>query len=270
MHAEAPIGIFDSGVGGLTVARAIRDLLPGEDIIYFGDTAHLPYGDRSQTLIKQYARGICSFLLEKQCKAIVIACNSASANALGTVQEVAQGRATVLDVIQPLAEHIAQEHGGKTVGVIGTKATINSKSYPKAFEAAGALNPIKTLATPLLAPMIEEGFVKDNISSAVLKRYLERPELDGIDLLILGCTHYPIIADDVHRYYGNKTVEVVDPPKVVADRLKVELKKNDLLATKQAGRQHFYVSDLTEAFAKSTRLFFGEDAALEEVHLWEH
>lgn len=267
MQAERPIGIFDSGVGGLTVARAIRDLLPKEELLYFGDTAHLPYGDRSAALIQQYARQITAFLLEKQCKAIVIACNSASANALDTVQERAHGQAIVLDVIQPIATHIAQLHKGKKIGVIGTKATISSGSYPRALKAAGASNPVATLATPLLAPMIEEGFVNDDISMAVLRRYLERPELDDIDLLVLGCTHYPIIAEDVMHSFGKRQVEVIDPPTVVAQRLQADLEAQELLATEGKGSQQFFVSDLTPYFAQSTRIFFGRDAELTEVAL---
>ncbi len=269
MNANAPIGIFDSGVGGLTVARAIHDILPNENILYFGDTAHLPYGDRSPALIRQYSKGITEFLLEKNCKVIVIACNSASANALGTVTETVNGRAEVFDVISPIAELIATQHPDEVVGVIGTKATINSLSYPKALEKANAKNKVRTLATPLLAPMIEEGFIHDDISRAVLGRYLERPELNGIELLVLGCTHYPIISSDV-RALTNDAVKVIDPPKVVAERVRASMRSSGSLATTPLGDQHFYVSDLTEAFSKSTKLFFGEDAKLEEIRLWDH
>lgn len=268
MNANAPIGIFDSGVGGLTVARAIRDLLPKEDIIYFGDTAHLPYGDRSPALIQQYAEGITAFLLEKRCKAIVIACNSASANALDTVKRIAGDRVDVFDVISPIVKHVASIHPNKVVGVIGTKATINSKSYPKAFEEVNANNEVKALATPLLAPMIEEGFIHDDISGAVLKRYLDRPELQGIELLLLGCTHYPIISEDIRGLAADR-IEVIDPPQVVAEEVRLQLEKKELLAEREKGDHHFYVSDLTEAFSKSTRLFFGKDAKLEEVNIWD-
>lgn len=269
MNANAPIGIFDSGVGGLTVARAIRDLLPKEDILYFGDTAHLPYGDRSPVLIRQYAERITNFLLEKHCKAIVIACNSASANALETVTRIAGDKADVFDVISPVAKHVALQHKDKVVGVIGTKATINSKSYPKAFKEVNANNEIKALATPLLAPMIEEGFIHDEISRAVLKRYLDRPELQGIELLLLGCTHYPIISKDVKALTADR-IEVIDPPQVVAEQIRLQLEKKELLAERGNGDQHFYVSDLTDAFSNSTKLFFGEDAKLASVDLWNN
>ncbi len=231
LEKSGPIGVFDSGVGGLTVAHALHTLLPNEQLIYFGDTAHLPYGDKSRESIVQYSLGISDFLLEQKCKVILIACNSASANAFEEVSAHVGNRAVVMNVIDPVVNHVCVNAGSildtegdsprsevdkvHTVGIIGTKATIDSGTYERKIketlaellsdsneisEVSHAGLNVSSMATPLFVPMIEEGFVFDDISNAIIRSYLSRKEMIGVGSLILGCTHYPIIRNQISRF----------------------------------------------------------------------
>ena len=203
MAKEQPIGLFDSGVGGLTVAHALHTLLPSEQLIYFGDTAHLPYGDKSKETIQQYSLGITDFLLEQDCKLILIACNSASSNAFEEVKAHVGSKAVVMNVIDPVVEQVCEGKGescSDSIGIIGTKATIDSGTYQDKIREKAPRVQVSSLATPLFVPMIEEGFVFDDISNAIIRSYLSRTELQGIDSLILGCTHYPIIRNQISRF----------------------------------------------------------------------
>lgn len=262
-----PIGLFDSGVGGLTVAHAISTLLPNEQLCYFGDTAHLPYGDKSRETIIHYSTGIADFLLEKGCKVILIACNSASANAYQEVKAHVGDRARVLNVVDPVVEHVTQMQETRHVGVIGTKATIVSRSYHDAILQKAPKMQVSSLATPLFVPMIEEGFVFDDISNAIIRAYLSRQELADIDTMILGCTHYPIIRNQISRYY-NFDVTVVDSARIVAEYLKKYLEENGLLATSRAGENQYFVSDHTPSFETIANMFFNEKINLERIALW--
>jgi glutamate racemase len=263
---NSPIGLFDSGVGGLTVASAIRLTLPAEQMIYFGDTAHLPYGDKSKDTIINYSIGITKFLLEKGCKVILIACNSASSNAFHEVQKFAGNRALVMNVIDPVIEYVATETEIHNIGVIGTKATINSASYARGIQKLKPGTEVSSLATPLLVPMIEEGFIFDDISNAIIRSYLSRKELQGIDSLILGCTHYPIIKNQISRFF-NFNVNVIDSAKIVAEKLREELIQKQLLRTDKAPRHKFFVSDHTDYFEIIARMFFGEKIDLNKISL---
>ncbi|MGB1216684.1 MAG: glutamate racemase, partial [Saprospiraceae bacterium] len=187
----SPIGIFDSGVGGLTVANAVVRLLPQEEIIYFGDTAHLPYGDKSAETIRIYSERITRFLIEKGCKIIIIACNSASATAFQYLEEKFGHLTPIFNVIDPLVEEVAEQNY-KRVGVIATKATIHSGIYKKRMGELNARTEVSTLATPLLVPMIEEGYFENKISHTIIENYLNHPSLDEVDALMLCCTHYPL------------------------------------------------------------------------------
>ena len=191
--SSQPIGIFDSGIGGLTVANAIQKVLPNESLIYFGDTAHLPYGDKSPDSIKYYAIRITQFLMQKNCKMIVIACNTASSIAYETVKDFVEGKIPVVDVISPVVDLVAHTKSIHKVGVIGTKGTIKSDIYAKKIKASSKKE-VASLATPLLAPMIEEGFFNNKISRSVIASYLSSRKLAKIDALILACTHYPLSA----------------------------------------------------------------------------
>lgn len=264
---NAPIGLFDSGVGGLTVASAIKTLLPSEDMIYFGDTAHLPYGDKSKETIIEYSLNITKFLLEKNCKLILIACNSASSNALYNVRDYVGDHALVMNVLDPVTEAVISDHEIKRLGVIGTKATINSGSYEKAIKEKRPDIEVSSMSTPLLVPMIEEGFIFDDISNAIIRSYLSRKEISDIDSLILGCTHYPIIKNQISRFY-NFNVNVVDSAKIVAQKLKSNLISNSLLKEDNlAGEHDFYVSDHTDYFEVISRMFFGQEIHLQKLRL---
>jgi glutamate racemase len=269
MSDTRPIGIFDSGVGGLTVANAIKQILPSENIVYYGDTSHLPYGDKSPETIRHYSKGITHFLLEQDCKIIVIACNSASANAFPVVQEIAGNHIPVLNVIDPVVDYISQSPDAKYVGVIGTKSTINSNSYQKKIAGARKGVLVSSMATPLFVPMIEEGFIFDDISNAIIRNYLSRHEIGGIDSLILGCTHYPIIKNQVSKFY-NFNVDVIDSSKIVANSLKQLLIANKLLNTDTADAvRKFYVSDITHSFRVISKMFFEEEVDLELNNIWD-
>lgn len=268
MPNAAPIGIFDSGIGGLTLAHAITELIPQEPIIYFGDTAHLPYGDKSATAIQAYSVKICNLLLEKNCKLILIACNSASAAAYDLVKAYVGTKAIVVNVIDPVIDYLDREWAGKTLGLIGTKQTVNSGIYARKAEALGKNIQVKSLATPLLAPMIEEGFFNNRISEQIIQEYLANPILSGIDGLILGCTHYPLIKKQIEEYYQG-SIAVIDTSVIVAEAIKNILSSNDLLVSGEPGSRQFYVSDFTESFEQSTKQFFGEAIKLTQYPIWD-
>jgi glutamate racemase len=261
---NSPIGLFDSGVGGLTVASAIKTLLPGEDMIYFGDTAHLPYGDKSKETIIEYSLRIADFLLEKNCKIILIACNSASSNAYQEVKAFVKNKALVLNVIDPVVEAAIADPEIRNLGVIGTKATINSGSYEKSILESRKDIDVSSMATPLFVPMIEEGFIFDDISNAIIRSYLSRKEVTDIDSLILGCTHYPIIKNQISRFY-NFNVNVLDTARIVAEKLSSVLASEELLKKDKTAGHHFYVSDHTPYFEVIANMFFGEKIKLEKV-----
>lgn len=262
--------MFDSGIGGLTVARAVSRLLPHERLIYFGDTAHLPYGDKSTAAIQAYAVKICDLLLKQQCKLIMIACNSASAAAYELVREYVGSKARVLNVIDPIVAHVGRTYSGRAVGLIGTKQTVNSNVYKKKLDDLDAGVQLQSLATPLLAPMIEEGFFENSVSDNIIRTYLTNPALDDIEALVLACTHYPLIKEQIARFYEDK-VEVLDASDAVAAHAKAYLEEHHLAAAagKMPPAHHFYVSDFTRSFEESTRIFFGREVHLEHYPLWE-
>jgi glutamate racemase len=267
-NRQRPIGIFDSGIGGLTVAYAVNQLLPDENLIYFGDTAHFPYGDKSSAAIQSYTVKITDVLLKHQCKVILIACNSASSVAYQLVKEYAGSRAKVMNVIDPIVTYIGENYPGENVGLIGTKKTVGSNVYQKKIDKLGKDVILKALATPLLAPMIEEGYFNNAISYSIIQSYLNDKSLEGIKSLILGCTHYPLIKEEINQLYHG-SVDVIDSSDIVAEYLKEYLIKNNLLNTKSVAEHKFYVSDYTQSFAESTRLFFRQEVNLEHYPLWE-
>lgn len=266
-NPTSSIGLFDSGVGGLTVAAAIKTILPGESMIYFGDTAHLPYGDKSKQTIIRYSLEIADFLLDNDCKVILIACNSASSNAFNEVRDHVGERALVMNVIDPVVNHVADQADINHVGVIGTKATIGSGTYTDKLHELRPSLEISSMSTPLFVPMIEEGFIFDDISNAIVRSYLSKRDLDDIDSLILGCTHYPIIMNQISRFF-NFNVNVIDSARIVAEELKNKLSATGLLnpgATK--GEYRFHVSDLTDYFEVIARMFFGEKITLQKTDI---
>jgi glutamate racemase len=264
---EQPIGIFDSGIGGLTVAHAIKKLLPQEHMIYFGDTAHLPYGDKSEAAIQAYSIRIADILLQKGCKVIVIACNSASSAAYELLQEYVNRNTHIINVIDPMVSLVTKQFNNKQIGLIGTKRTVQSGVYLKKIEEANKALTLKSVATPLLAPMIEEGFFNNQISHEIIAQYLADPELQNIEALILACTHYPLIKKQIDEYYNHK-MTILDSSEVVAKALHEYLEKENLLNDEQNPIDHFLVSDYTESFESSARLFFHESVQLEKHGLW--
>lgn len=265
---DRPIGIFDSGIGGLTVAHAIHKQLPNESLVYFGDTAHLPYGDKSAELIRHYASRISHFLVQQKCKMIVIACNTASSHAFHTVKDVAGPDIPVVNVVDPVVNHVVSRHKGEKVGVIATKGTIDSNIYADRILTQDSSAKVASLATPLLAPMIEEGFFKNQISQSIINNYLEKQVLADIKALILGCTHYPLIKSQVQDYYREE-IEIVDSPGIVATAVESALEESGIKAQGANPSYRFIVSDKTESFEQSTRNFFKEKLSLEEIRLLE-
>lgn len=273
--SDKPIGIFDSGVGGLTVVRAIQSLLPEEDLIYFGDTAHMPYGDKSASAIQAYSIKICNLLLSHDVKVIVIACNTASAASYDLVKEYVGSKALVLNVIDPMVQLVSRQYRDSQIGLIATKGTVNSNIYLRKIDGLQQQIRLQSLATPLLAPMIEEGYGDTMIIKETLKQYLADTSLAEVEALILGCTHYPLIKNLVSQIYEEwqRNVSVLDSSQTVAKALEHLLGLHGLLRQREAATQSprslFYVSDYTESFAKSTKLFFGEEIALKHYPLWD-
>ncbi|TAF67360.1 MAG: glutamate racemase [Cytophagales bacterium] len=275
-YTSNPIGIFDSGIGGLTVARAVAECLPEENLIYFGDTAHLPYGDKSTTSIQAYSIKICNFLLTQNCKVILIACNSASAAAYELVKEYVGSKATVISVIEPTIQYIEQYHQQHHIGLIGTKQTVNSNVYKKKIDQLNQNITLQSLATPLLVPMIEENFFSKTIQQEIISEYLSHQSLEAIDALILGCTHYPLIKEEIKQYYQThkKTVQIIDSSERVAQTLKKTLEDKKITninnqTTAKTGFRNFYVSDYTQSFEESAKIFFGQQIHLALYPLWD-
>ncbi len=268
MPANQPIGIFDSGIGGLTVANAINKCMPNEALVYFGDTAHLPYGDKSPEAIKYYSLKITKFLMDEGCKAIVIACNTASSLAYHDLKLFMGNQIPIYSVIDPVVEYMTATDQYKQIGVIATRATIKSNVYAEKIHLQKPGISVKSLATPLLVPMIEEGFFNDQISSTLIHTYLSDPQLQGIDSLILGCTHYPLIRNEISAFY-NPSIDIIDNTEIVAKHIYKELKRMDLLNQDKPLPHQFYVSDFTDSFEKSTQLFFGQQIRLNLRQIWD-
>lgn len=251
MHKDAPIGVFDSGVGGLTVAREIMRQIPNEKIIYFGDTARLPYGDKSRKTVTRYSEQIVRFLKTFQVKTIVVACNTASAYALDTLEKDID--IPIVGVIKPGAKTAVDVTQNGRIGVIATEATISSQMYTKYITN---LNPSVTIyekACPLFVPLVEEGLWEDPVTDEIVRRYLtELIDID-IDTLILGCTHYPLIRSTLRRIIGDK-VTLVNPAYETAIELRQLLSEMNMLNEETPGlgsnQYQFYVSDKAEKFVR--------------------
>jgi glutamate racemase len=261
-----PIGIFDSGVGGLTVAHAIKQILPGESMIYFGDTAHLPYGDKSAELIKYYSGKITEFLLDHNSKVVLVACNSASASAFDSLKTEFGDKAILIDVIDPVVGYLSTR-SFKKIGVIGTKRTISSGTYDKKLREKSPETRVISMATPLLVPMIEEGFIFDDISNAIIRTYLSNEAFTGIEALVLGCTHYPIIRNQISKFF-DFNVEVIDSARTVSQILRDTLERNGILNDSGEVSDQFFISDYTPYFEKIARMFFEGEIDLKKADIW--
>lgn len=263
--ANGPIGLFDSGVGGLTVARALADRLPGERLLYFGDTAHLPYGDKSPEAIRGYSLAIAQHLVDLGAKAIVVACNSASSVAFDALVEAMD--VPVFNVIDPVVAEVARL-GVDSVGIWGTKATIKSGVFPAKLADAAPKAAVSAWATPLLVPVIEENILQGPILEAVIDGYAQPTEAAHVEALVLACTHYPIVAPQIGTRMG-ADVALLSTPQIVAAHVASALAERHLLSTVARPEPHqFMVSDYTPAFEAIAQQFFGEAIALREDHLW--
>ena len=248
---DAPIGVFDSGVGGLTVFREIMRQMPNEKIVYFGDTARVPYGSKSRETITRYSRQIVRFLETHHVKTIVVACNTVSAYALEELEQAVE--IPVIGVVKPGAKVAAETTQNGRIGVIGTEATIGSSIYTQYIKE---LNPDATIwgkACPLFVPLVEEGLLQDPVTDEIARRYLaELIDID-IDTLILGCTHYPLIRSTVGKVMGER-VNLVNPAYETARELKNMLMERDLLCQEPPGlgsnQYQFYVSDKADKFIR--------------------
>lgn len=268
LNSQQPIGIFDSGIGGLTVANAVSKALPEEEIIYFGDTAHLPYGDKSLEAIQGYSMKIADFLLQKNCKLILIACNTASAAAYETLKEHIGDKALLMNVIDPMVEAIANDASIKKLGIIGTKGTISSGIYEKKLKALRPSLEPSSLATSLLASMIEAGFYNNSVSQAIINSYLAYPDFQDVDGMVLACTHYPLIRKEIEFFYHNR-IKVFDSTDIIASTVQKVLVQNNLLNKSKKQKHHFYISDFTAGFETTARIFFNEEIVLEHYPLWD-
>lgn len=249
INRQAPIGVFDSGIGGLTVTREIMRQIPQERIVYFGDTARVPYGSKSKDTILRYSRQIIRFLKTQDVKAIVIACNTASALALDEIK--LELDIPIIGVVRPGAKVAALSTFNKKIGVIGTEATIHSKIYTQLIQESHPDIQVIAKACPLFVPLVEEGWLKDPVTREIAYRYLQTFQNTGIDTLILGCTHYPLLRSLIGEIMGNQ-VTLVNPAYETAVALRRLLKEHDLINTVdaqlQTDRYHFYVSDAADKF----------------------
>jgi glutamate racemase len=207
MSEARPIGVFDSGIGGLTVVKALRDLLPNESIFYLGDTARVPYGGKSASTVERYSLEMAEMLVAEDVKAVVVACNSASSVALPKLEQSLS--VPMIGVIKPGAQAAIAATRNRRVGVIGTRATIKSGAYERALRALDGKIDISAQACPLLVPLIEEGWLDDTLTDNAIARYLEPLVRKGIDTLVLGCTHYPLLTAAIGRFVGDK-ITLVD------------------------------------------------------------
>ncbi len=255
--SNQPIGVFDSGLGGLTVVKQIRRLLPHEDIIYIGDLAYLPYGNKSHQQIMERSLLCARFLLGKKAKALVIACNSASAYAYTYVQK--RVKEPVLNVIDAVVEDAVRFTRNGRIGVIATQATVQSSSYEKKLVKAGKNITYFLRACPFFVPLVEEGETHGSIVEQVAAKYLVPLKKKKVDTLILGCTHYPLLRNVIQRVMGN-TVALVDSAEPTAFKLKKLLFKENILSNRsRRGSLKVYVTDQGRNFVKIANKFLGEE-----------
>jgi len=254
MINNKPIGIFDSGLGGLTVLKVLSKELPKESFIFFGDTAHVPYGNKSKENIKIFSNAIIKFLLNYSVKMIVVACNTVSAVALSDIQKTIN--IPIMGVISPLKSYLKFQPKYKKIGIIGTENTINSKAYSKVIHNYNSKIEIYSLACPLFVPIIEEGLENHKIAYLVAENYLQPLLNKKLDLLILGCTHYPIIIKTIKSILPQKTI-IIDSATIIATEVKKYINNNNLYSENQEQNIKAYVSDKPKQFQKNSAKFLG-------------
>lgn len=263
MKKNAPIGVFDSGVGGLTVAKEIMRALPGESIVYYGDTARVPYGTKSPETVTAYSRQIAKFLMSQQVKAMVVACNTISALALETIKQ--EFDVPFIGVVKPGAKVAAQATKNKKIGVIATEGTIASGMYEDFLKSTNPEVEVYGKACPLFVPLAEECWLNDPVTKQVAERYLAELKEKQIDTLVLGCTHYPLLRKVIGEVMGEK-VTLVNPAYETAQELRYILEDNHILKdAKEAPVHKFYVSDGAEKFRRIANMILPCDIEVEDV-----
>lgn len=248
MSDSRPIGIFDSGVGGLTVAGKIRQILPNEDIVYFGDTARVPYGTKSKETVTKFSVENVEFLMEHDVKLVIVACNTASSLSLDFLKRCF--RVPIIGVIEPGAREAISATRNDRIGVIGTYATVSSGAYEKAIRKISPRYSVFTQACPLFVPLVEEGWETKEVTRAITQEYLAPLKAKAVDTLIMGCTHYPILKDVLRKVMG-KNVVLVDSAREIAKEASRILDANGLLnISRSEGKDRFFVSDEPNRFTK--------------------
>lgn len=268
MDQHSPIGVFDSGLGGLTIVREIQSRLPKENIIYFGDLARLPYGIKSKRQICICSRENTDFLLQFQIKALVIACNSSSSAAYDEL--TSRYSIPILDVIRPAARTAVSESRKKRIGVLGTQATVASRAYEKEIKRTDSNAQVVAVASPLLVPLVEEGLLNAPVTNHVLNIYLEPLRRARVDTVILGCTHFPLLRRAIQKQMGAKVRLVDCAPPAVTNLIGLLEHKNLLKNGTAKGRLHIYVSDMSQNFLEIGERFLGQRLRhVQQAHLKE-
>ncbi len=257
---DQPIGVFDSGIGGLTVVRSLAELLPSEEIVYLGDTARLPYGTKSAETIRRFAHEDTEFLIERQVKMVIVACHSATSAALPFLKK--DYKLSIIGVIEPGARAAVKLTVNRRIGVIGTPATISAGEYERAILAVDPNVRVIAKSTPLFVPLVEEDWVDRPVTHQIIAEYLTSFKQDKIDTLLLGCTHYPLLASALDRFFEHK-VKLVDSGDETAQTAHEVLEKMKLLRpssqpSSHKGGSRFYLTDLSPNFRTIGERFLGE------------
>lgn len=261
---SGPIGVFDSGIGGLTVLKELVSLLPHEQFLYLGDTARVPYGTRSRDVITTFAKELAEFLLKQKVKALVVACNTISATCIDEIRSLSS--IPVIDVIDPTVQYAVKKTKG-TIGVIGTPATIKSTIYTKKIHALLPQSKVLSLACPLFVPLTEEGLIDHPVTKRIATEYLSSFKNSPIDTLILGCTHYPLLKKVIHEVLGDG-ITIIDSAHPTALKLQSVLREQELLSSSQTVRTPtFYFTDVTDREYEIIELFFGHQIQKDAINI---
>jgi glutamate racemase len=262
MEKEKPIGVFDSGIGGLTVVKKLSSTLPSENIVYFGDTARVPYGSKSNETVIEYAIQDSKFLMDKNVKAIVVACNTVSSIAINNLKK--NFDLPIIGMINPGANLAIEKTKNGKIGVIGTRATISSKAYLNEIKKINPDIKVFEKACPLFVPLAEEGWLNHKATFEIAEEYLKELRDLEIDTLVLGCTHYPILTEVIQKVIG-ENVSLIDSGVASAEVVKEELDRTDLHTNSFSdGNQDFYVSDIPVKFKEVAELFLGKE--IKNIH----
>jgi glutamate racemase len=259
---QKPIGVFDSGIGGLTVVKRLASALPNESIIYFGDTARVPYGSKSNSTVIEYSIQNTKFLLQKNIKALVVACNTASSIAMPELKKMFD--IPIIGMIEPGSRMAVNKSISNKIGVIGTRATINNLAYSKEINKLNSSAEVIEIPCPLFVPLAEEGWIKHQATYEIAEEYLKGLREDKVDTLVLGCTHYPILSDVIQKVIGSN-VTLIDSGVASSEVIKLELEKLHLLSDlSKPGVQEYYVSDIPAKFKEVAESFLGRE--IDHVH----